>query len=172
MVKRGKRKPESEMTELERLRAENKLLAAQNKRLETENAVLKLEEIEEVALNGVRQEYLYTCVLEMHKEGCAVTEICDILNLNRSSYYKWVHRVKSRSELENEVLLHDISMIYAEHNGTYGYCRIADEYNSTHEKKYNLKRTVWYISLICWQLFAESVLLTSGPRRKLRLKIS
>ena len=45
--KRGKRKPESEMTELEKLRAENKLLAAQNKRLETENAVLKkLEEIE------------------------------------------------------------------------------------------------------------------------------
>ncbi len=45
--KRGKRKPESEMTELERLRAENKLLAARNKRLETECAVLKkLEEIE------------------------------------------------------------------------------------------------------------------------------
>ena len=45
--KRGKRKPESEMTELEKLRAENKLLAARNKRLETENAVLKkLEEIE------------------------------------------------------------------------------------------------------------------------------
>lgn len=39
--KRGKRKPESEMTELEKLRAENKLLATQNKRLETENAVLK-----------------------------------------------------------------------------------------------------------------------------------
>lgn len=45
--KRGKRKPESEMTELEKLRAENKLLAARNKRLETENAVLKkLGEIE------------------------------------------------------------------------------------------------------------------------------
>ena len=45
--KRGKRKPESEMTELEKLRAENRMLAARNKRLETENAVLKkLEEIE------------------------------------------------------------------------------------------------------------------------------
>ena len=45
--KRGKRKPESEMTELEKLRAENKILEARNKRLETENAVLKkLEEIE------------------------------------------------------------------------------------------------------------------------------
>ena len=45
--KRGKRKPEAEMTELEKLRAENKILEARNKRLETENAVLKkLEEIE------------------------------------------------------------------------------------------------------------------------------
>ena len=45
--KRGKRKPESEMTELEKMRAENKMLEARNKRLETENAVLKkLEEIE------------------------------------------------------------------------------------------------------------------------------
>ena len=45
--KRRKRKPESEMTELEKLRAENKMLAARNKRLELENLVLKkLEEIE------------------------------------------------------------------------------------------------------------------------------
>ena len=47
MDKRGKRKQESEMTELEKLRAENRMLEARNKRLETENAVLKkLEEIE------------------------------------------------------------------------------------------------------------------------------
>ena len=45
--KRGKCKPESEMTEVEKLRAENRLLEARNKRLETENAVLKkLEELE------------------------------------------------------------------------------------------------------------------------------
>ena len=45
--KRGKRKPESEMSELEKLRAENRMLAARNKRLELENIVLKkLEEIE------------------------------------------------------------------------------------------------------------------------------
>ena len=31
-------------------------------------------------------------------------------------------------------MLHDIGLIYAERNGTYGYRRIADEYNATHEK--------------------------------------
>lgn len=93
-----------------------------------------------MALSGVRQEHLYLCVQEMHKEGYAITEICDILNLNRSSYYKWTHRVKSNREAENEALLHEIGLIYAEHNGTYGYRRIADEYNATHEKQFNLKR--------------------------------
>ena len=91
-------------------------------------------------MSGVRQEGLYLCVQEMHQQGHAIAEICDILDLNRSSYYKWTHRTKSSREIENEALLHNIGMIYAEHNGTYGYRRIADEYNETHEKKYNLKR--------------------------------
>ena len=93
-----------------------------------------------MALSGVRQEHIYLCVQELHSDGYSISEICDILDLNRSSYYKWTHRTKSSSELENEALLHDIGMIYAEHNGTDGYRRIADEYNETHEKKYNLKR--------------------------------
>ena len=93
-----------------------------------------------MALNCVRQEHLYLCVQEMHTAGYAISEVCDILELNRSSYYKWTHRPKSGRELENEALLHDIGLIYAEHNGTYGYRRIADEYNATHEKKYNTKR--------------------------------
>jgi transposase-like protein len=45
--RRGKRKPEDQLTELERLKAENKFLEAKNKRLEMENELLKkLEELE------------------------------------------------------------------------------------------------------------------------------
>lgn len=45
--RRGKRKTEGELTELERLKAQNKLLEARNKRLEMENELLKkLEELE------------------------------------------------------------------------------------------------------------------------------
>ena len=99
-------------------------------------------------MSGVRQEGLYLCVQEMHQKGYAIAEICDILDLNRSSYYKWTHRTKSSREIENEALLHDIGMIYAEHNGTYGYRRIADEYNETHTKKYNLKRFYRLIHIV------------------------
>ena len=93
-----------------------------------------------MSLNGVRQEHLYLCVQELHEEGYALSQLCDILNLNRSSYYKWLHRTKSDRETENETLLHEIGLIYAEHNGTFGYRRIADEYNATHERQFNLKR--------------------------------
>ena len=43
----------------------------------------------EVALSGVRQEYLYICVRKMHEDGYAIIETCDILNLNR--FYRLVH---------------------------------------------------------------------------------
>lgn len=44
--RRGKRKPEDQLTELDRLKAQNKLLEAKNKRLEMENELLKkLEEL-------------------------------------------------------------------------------------------------------------------------------
>ena len=99
-------------------------------------------------MNGVRQEHLYLCVQEMHKEGHAIAEICNILDLNRSSYYKWMNRTKSCREAENEALLHDIGMIYAEHNGTFGYRRIADEYNATHEKQYNVKRVYRLVHIV------------------------
>ena len=43
--KRGKRKTEAEMTEVEKLRTENRMLEARNRRLETECAVLKKLEV-------------------------------------------------------------------------------------------------------------------------------
>lgn len=62
------------------------------------------------------------------------------MNLNRSSYYKWTHREQSHRELENTVILHELAVLYAEHNGTYGYRRLADEYNERNGTTYNDKR--------------------------------
>lgn len=41
MDKHGKRKPESNMTDLEKLHAENRVLEVRDRRLEMENAALK-----------------------------------------------------------------------------------------------------------------------------------
>lgn len=41
-----------------------------------------------MTLSGVRQEHLYRCVQKMNRDGYVVNEMCDILELNKSSYYK------------------------------------------------------------------------------------
>ena len=91
-------------------------------------------------VTGVRRKRLYRCIQDLYVDGYPIAVICSFLKINRSSYYKWIHRRKSVQESENETLLHEISVIYEEHSGTYGYRRIADEYNATHDKAYNLKR--------------------------------
>lgn len=66
--------------------------------------------------------------------------ICKILDLNRSSYYKWLHRSKSARETENEDLVHKLGYLYAEFNGIYGYRRLTDELNARYDTSYNYKR--------------------------------
>lgn len=63
-----------------------------------------------------------------------------MLELNRSSFYKWLHRSKSARECENEDLLHKLGFLYAEYNGTYGYRRLTDELNARYKTSYNYKR--------------------------------
>lgn len=94
-----------------------------------------------MALSGVRQESLYLTVKELHeKEKYPIANICRILNLNRSSYYKWLHRTKSARQQDNEDILHKLGYLYAEFNGIYGYRRLTDELNARYDTGYNYKR--------------------------------
>jgi len=80
-------------------------------------------------------------VKELHEnEAYPIDNICRILNLNRSSYYKWLHRIKSSKEQENEDLMHKLGYLYAELNGVYGYRRLTDELNARYNTNYNYKR--------------------------------
>jgi len=102
----------------------------------------KVQEIERRrGLSGVRQERLYIAVKELHEnDGYPIENICRILKLNRSSYYKWLHRDKSTRELENEDIIHKLGYLYAEVNGIYGYRRLTDELNERYKTSYNYKR--------------------------------
>ena len=77
----------------------------------------------------------------MHeKEKFPIENVCKILELNRSSYYKWLHRSESARERTNKGLVHTLGYLYAEFNGTYGYRRLADELNARNKANYNYKR--------------------------------
>lgn len=85
----------------------------------------------------------------MHREkSYPVENICRVLNLNRSSYYKWLSRSKSAIEEENKDLLHKLGYLYAEYNGIYGYRRLTDELNSRYDTHYNYKRIYRLTSLV------------------------
>ena len=55
--------------------------------------------------------------------------MCDALNLNRSSYYKWKSRKQSKSELLNRQITEYVKDYYEESNGVLGYRQMSININ-------------------------------------------
>jgi transposase InsO family protein len=58
----------------------------------------------------------------------------------RASYYKWLNRSETESDIENATILTEIVSIYTEVKGIYGYRRITMNLNRRLNKHYNHKR--------------------------------
>ena len=140
--KRGRTKPEAEMTELEKLRAENKLLKAQNKRQEMEMAFLKTRrDRKEAVLSQIQNETICLAIQETHDEtGCSIPELCVFAGIPRSSYYKWLNRKESKNEQFNSQLLPLIKEAYEEKNGILGYRQMTIKLNRENDFHVNQKR--------------------------------
>lgn len=69
-----------------------------------------------------------------------VSVLCEIAEINRSAYYKWLHRKKSQNELQNENLLILIKEAYDEKDGILGYRQITIKLRREHNLKVNYKR--------------------------------
>lgn len=73
----------------------------------------------------MRLEHKYLAVNSLNKEkNYPVSVLCEILGLNRSSYYKWLQRDPSVQEAKDKELIEQICMIYQESNGIFGYRRM------------------------------------------------
>jgi len=73
----------------------------------------------------VRLENKYLAVKSLRNEkGYPIATLCDILNLNRSSYYKWLRRNQSKQEADDKELIDRICKLYQESNGIFGYRRM------------------------------------------------
>ena len=76
-------------------------------------------------LSRVRQGAEYRAAGELHEQkGYPVRTLCEILGLNRSSYYKWLTSGPSESELRDRDLVERIRFLYQESNGIFGYRRM------------------------------------------------
>ena len=92
-------------------------------------------------VSGVRQEDSYIAIRYLHDtKNYPIVKLCDFLNINRSSYYKWLKRRPSANQLQNEGIVYWIKGLYEEQNGILGYRQMTITINRVHNTRYNKKR--------------------------------
>ena len=92
-------------------------------------------------ISGVRQEDYYKAMQYIHiSEKYPIEKLCKLLSINRSAYYKWLKRIPSDRQLENERIVEWIKMLYEEQNGILGYRQMTITVNREHNVHYNKKR--------------------------------
>ncbi|GLW75121.1 transposase [Kitasatospora phosalacinea] len=76
-----------------------------------------------------------------HRDAYEVKRLCQVLDVNRSSYYKWLAGAGARAvrRREDEVLAERIRRIHADSGGTYGSPRVTAELRET-GRRVNHKR--------------------------------
>jgi len=87
-------------------------------------------------------------VVRTLSEKYPVQTLCEIGHINRSSYYKWVHRKETELEKENRKLIKEIKVIYEEHEGIFGYRQMTLHLNRKLKKHYNKKRIYRLMKLV------------------------
>ncbi len=55
--------------------------------------------------------------------------MCEVLKVSKSGYYKWLHKIPSKRELRNAMLIKEIHSVYRASRGRYGSPRITKELN-------------------------------------------
>ena len=103
----------------------------------------------------MRLENKYLAVQSLNKEKhYPVIILCEILNLNRSSYYKWLHRDQSVQEAKDAELIEHICHLYQELNGIFGYRRMQLNLerrfgmHCNHKRVYRVMRAIGLKSVI------------------------
>lgn len=66
--------------------------------------------------------------------------MCEILELNRSSYYKWLNRGETAKDREDQLICQLIMGLHLQRNGILGYRRITLWINRQNQTNYNRKR--------------------------------
>src|SRR5699024_10614706 len=83
----------------------------------------------------------YMAIRELHKEqGFTIRLLCEVADIARSSYYKWLNRTPSEREIQNKKIIKDMRKIHEKVKGIYGYRRMTININRRLKKTFNEKR--------------------------------
>lgn len=73
-------------------------------------------------LSRIHHEKIYLAIQAVqHEKSFDVSLLCQIAEISRSSYYKWLNRKTSFHEQENKQLIKDMILLYEKVDGIYGY---------------------------------------------------
>lgn len=129
------------------LTAENRRLRADNLELEMELAVQqKYQQIcwrrdQLPNFSGVRHETAYQTIKELHETyHWPLYKLCTAAGVSRAGYYKWLNRVASSKQQEDEKLARLIVEIYQNQHGVPGYRQMQIILGRRYGVKCNLKR--------------------------------
>ena len=78
--------------------------------------------------------------MELNQSGYSISELCKCARISRSSYYKWLNKVETKKDKENSIIIKELTKIYDDVNGIYGYRRMTMNINRNLNKQYNHKR--------------------------------
>ena len=107
--------------------------------------LLNREFIGDTGTNGkkfslVKQEDKYETINEFKdKPGYTIDFLCKILEIPRSSYYKWVNREIPKKELQDNELAQIITEYNESYNGILGYRRMTLYINHFNQTSYSPK---------------------------------
>lgn len=94
-----------------------------------------------MGLSNIPNENKYIAIKTVSKvKKYPIVILCEILEISRSGYYKWLNGKKSKRELQNERLRNFIFNSYEERKGILGYRQMAIKIRRELEININLKR--------------------------------
>ncbi|MDM5338146.1 IS3 family transposase [Fictibacillus enclensis] len=78
---------------------------------------------------------------ELHeKEKLSIILLCEIADLSRAAYYKWLNRTPSTQELQNNEMIKEMKALHEKVEGIYGYRRMTMNINRIFKMNFNHKR--------------------------------
>ena len=85
-------------------------------------------------------EYLLEYVIYVKSlilQDYPIKVLCDFAGISRSSYYKWLNKEETKKDKENSIIIKELTKIYDDVNGIYGYRRMTMNINRNLNKQYN-----------------------------------
>jgi len=97
----------------------------------------------------VHRRNIYEAIKSINEiHGFSICLLCKIIGIARSAYYKWLNKVPTKRELENQNIMEEMVRLYNEVDGIYGYRRLKMNLNRKLQKPYNHKRIYRLMKLL------------------------